>query len=161
MEKSCVHTWANNTRYTSNYKSTRKILLVPSEQCLIFRNFCCSQSGNPSQKDLAKSGYTKYKLLIVLLYVWLHNENHIYESGDFYFFFPSFLANENLQKHFSSIFFNFYFNFWRYIAIKKKGFLGVSPMSSKPINWISQKIFFESYGLDQITLLIFHHGFCQ
>jgi hypothetical protein len=45
-------------------------------------------------EDLAKSGYKpaiKYKSLIILLYVWLHNENQIYKSGDIYsFLFPHF-----------------------------------------------------------------------
>jgi hypothetical protein len=64
----------------------------------------CSQSGDhPLEdvekvghllEDLAKSGYKpaiKYKSLIILLYVWLRNENQIYKSGDFYsFLFPHF-----------------------------------------------------------------------
>jgi hypothetical protein len=49
-----------------------------------------------------KSGYKlkiKHKSLMIFLYVWLHNENHIYEFGDFYFFL-SFLATKNLQFFF-------------------------------------------------------------
>jgi len=73
-----------------------------------------SQSGNhpkddvekvtiAPKDDLAKSGYKppkKYKSLIILLYLWLHNENQVYEYGDFYLFFSSLLAIENLQKQF-------------------------------------------------------------
>jgi hypothetical protein len=33
------------------------------------------------------------------LYVKLHNENHIYDFGDFHCFFLSFLTTENLQNH--------------------------------------------------------------
>jgi len=74
---------------------------------VFFGIFVCSQSGNPSigswtksddhwLEDLAKYGYKpeiKYKSLITLLYVWLHNENQIYESNDFYYFF--FLTSGN------------------------------------------------------------------
>jgi hypothetical protein len=35
-------------------------------------------------------------------------------------FFPSHLANENLQNHFIFEFPNFNFDFWRYFANKKK-----------------------------------------
>ncbi len=49
------------------------------------------------KEDLAKFGYKsemKYKSLSILLYFCLHNENQIYESGDFYFIFFSLLAAE-------------------------------------------------------------------
>jgi hypothetical protein len=94
---------------------------------VFFGIFVCSQSGNPSigrqrksddhwLEDLAKYGYKpeiKYKSLITLLYVWLHNENQIYESNDFYYFFFSVLATENLQNHFfpHTVYFNFNFTF--------------------------------------------------
>jgi hypothetical protein len=50
----------------------------------------CRKSDNRPKEHLAKSGYKlpkKYKSLIILLYLWLHNENQVYEYGDFYFFF--------------------------------------------------------------------------
>jgi hypothetical protein len=43
-------------------------------------------------EDLVKYGYTpeiKNKSVIILLYIWLHHQNHMYDSGDFYPFFPS------------------------------------------------------------------------
>ncbi len=61
---------------------------------------------------LAKYGYKpeiKYKSLIILLYVWLHNENDIDESGFFLFFFPpphfSLRGTENLLNHIFQFFF--------------------------------------------------------
>jgi len=42
----------------------------------------------------------KYKSLIILLYFWLHDEDEVYESIDFYFSFNKLLATENLQNHF-------------------------------------------------------------
>jgi hypothetical protein len=116
-----------------------------------------------------KFGYTKYKLLIILLYVWLHNENHIYESGDFYFFFPLISGKWKPSKilFFNSL--NFYFNFWRYIAIKKKGCLWVCPMGSKPINWVSEiffgELWFESDNTFNISpwllsIIYFFFFFC-
>jgi hypothetical protein len=64
----------------------------------LFRNFClllkwkisfigrCRKSGNhPSYEGLAKFGYKpeiKWKSLVIFLYIWLHNEYHIKESGD-------------------------------------------------------------------------------
>jgi hypothetical protein len=63
------------------------------------------KSDNHPYGDLAKSGYKpeiKYKSSIILLYVWLHNENHIYEFGNFYFFLSSLLATENLiSQHYT------------------------------------------------------------
>jgi len=40
-----------------------------------------------------------HKSLINLIYVWLQNENHTYESDDF-LFFHSLLVTGNLQNHF-------------------------------------------------------------
>jgi hypothetical protein len=60
------------------------------------------KSDNHPYGDLAKSGYKpeiKYKSSIISLYVWLHDENHIYEFGNFYFFLSSLLATENLINH--------------------------------------------------------------
>jgi hypothetical protein len=72
-------------------------------QCFSFKGISvCRKSDNHPYGDLAKSGYKpeiKYKSSIILLYVWLHNENHIYEFGNFYFFLSSLLATENLINH--------------------------------------------------------------
>jgi hypothetical protein len=38
--------------------------------------------------------------LIILLYSWLQGENHVQNSGDFFPFFPSLLAIENLPNYF-------------------------------------------------------------
>jgi hypothetical protein len=68
---------------------------------------------------LVKSGYKpeiKYKSLNILLYFWFHNENQVYESGNFY----SFLATENLQKHFFSKTLVSNFSFWWNFASKKE-----------------------------------------
>jgi hypothetical protein len=50
---------------------------------------------------------------MILLYVWLYNENHMHESGNFLTFFSlSLLGTENMQKHFfafSFVFFSFHF----------------------------------------------------
>jgi hypothetical protein len=49
----------------------------------------CIKSGNRPYADLVKSGYKlqiKHKALMILLYVWLYNENHMYESGNFFTF---------------------------------------------------------------------------
>jgi hypothetical protein len=40
----------------------------------------CRKSGDCPEEDLAKSGYKSelnYKSLVILLYLWLHNESHI------------------------------------------------------------------------------------
>jgi hypothetical protein len=74
-------------------------------------------------EDLAKSGYKpaiKYKSLTILLYVWLHNENQIYKSGDFYSFLsPQLLATKNLQIHFLFQFLIFNFSFWQNFISKE------------------------------------------
>ncbi len=48
---------------------------------------------------------------MILPYVWLYNENHMYESGKFFTFFLSLLGTENMQKHFFPFFF-FFFGFF-------------------------------------------------
>jgi hypothetical protein len=49
-------------------------------------------------EDLTRTRYTKYKILIILLYFSLHTKNQIQKSRDFYsFFLISLLAIENLQ----------------------------------------------------------------
>jgi hypothetical protein len=62
-------------------------------------------SGNPPWEDLVKSGCKleiKYNIsLIILLRVWLHNGNHIYKTGDFFF---SILAPKPLKSYFFSNF---------------------------------------------------------
>jgi hypothetical protein len=81
----------------------------------------CRQSDNHPQEDLAKSGYKpdiKYKPLIILLYVWLHNDNHIYESGDFTSFF--FLAPFWRQKTSKIILFVISSFFFRILAIYRQ-----------------------------------------
>jgi hypothetical protein len=48
------------------------------------------KSGYCLKEDLAKSGYKpdmKYKFLIIFLYFWLQNENHIQEYGHFCYCF--------------------------------------------------------------------------
>jgi hypothetical protein len=45
------------------------------------------ENDNHPYEELAKSGYKldmKYRTLIILLYFWLHTENQIYKSGEFY-----------------------------------------------------------------------------
>jgi hypothetical protein len=51
------------------------------------------------------------KALMILPYVWLYNENHMYESDNFLTFFSlSLLGTENMQKYFfPSIFFFCFF----------------------------------------------------
>jgi hypothetical protein len=51
---------------------------------------CSGDHSLEVEEDLVNSGYKpeiNYKYLIILLYVWLHNENHICESDNFYSFF--------------------------------------------------------------------------
>jgi hypothetical protein len=72
---------------------------------------------------LAKSNYkpeiTK-KYLIMLVYIWLHNKNHIYESGDFYFPPPPQFWQLKTSKISSLFEFVFNFSFWRYLIASKK-----------------------------------------
>jgi hypothetical protein len=56
---------------------------------------------------VAKTIQRMHKALMILLYVWLYNENHMYESGNFSLFSLSLLGTENMQKHFFS--FSFFF----------------------------------------------------
>jgi len=68
--------------------------------------FVCSQNGKSSIRKQTcrhsnKFGYQpemKYSSLFILLYVWLHSENLLYEYGDLKLVLPSLLATENLQK---------------------------------------------------------------
>jgi hypothetical protein len=61
-------------------------------------------------RQVAKFRHKKKKNFEVL-YLWLHNWNQIHKFGDL--FFPSFLAIENLQYHFSFKILNFYLEFRR------------------------------------------------
>jgi hypothetical protein len=87
----------------------------------------------------------KYKTLIILLHHWLHTQNQIFFLGEFYYFFPSLLAIENLQNLLFSIFPNFYFVFWRNFANKKKAGMNYdhgqkkhwTDLSKAPTNWLS------------------------
>ncbi len=53
---------------------------------------------------------------MILLYVWLHNENHISEnpkSENTYCCFPLLMTTKNLQNH-------FFYAFWPYVTSQKK-----------------------------------------
>jgi len=57
---------------------------------------------------------------MILLYVWLYNENHMYVTVNILTVFSlSVLGTENMQKHFFPflyIFWFFHFTFWRYTS---------------------------------------------
>jgi hypothetical protein len=86
-----------------------------------------------SREDLAKYAINPKKSFIILLYVWLHHENLIYESGDFFPFFFSLLATENLQNHFFSNFLFIISLFRQYkkrpaAACRPRGISGQGPL---------------------------------
>jgi hypothetical protein len=84
----------------------------------------CRKSGKHQKEYLAKSGYKpeiKYKSLIILLFVWGHNESQIQESGDSYFLFFSPLLGTETSKisvSFRNVIFNFCF--WQNFTSKNK-----------------------------------------
>jgi hypothetical protein len=61
----------------------------------------------------------KQLLCFIDRYVWLHNENHIYQCGDFYSLFFPLLVTENLQNHLKNNNLSLNFSFWQYITNKK------------------------------------------
>jgi hypothetical protein len=62
-----------------------------------------------------------HKALMILPYVWLYNENHMYESGKFFTFFLSLLGTENMQKHFFSFSFLFFISLSGDVSPVSKG----------------------------------------
>jgi len=70
---------------------------------LLLRYFCLQRKWPWSLEDVAKSSYKldwKYKILIIILFLWLYTENQIYKSDSSYLFSLSLLAIEILQNHF-------------------------------------------------------------
>ncbi len=71
----------------------------------------------------------------------------------FYLKFPPRFWQMKTSKNTFLQFFKFLFQFLAIYRHQEKRLFGVCPLDSEPINWISKKIFFESYGLDQVSLL--------